>query len=210
MRKKWGKACTLTGAILLSQNAYASECASNLKAEAATLSSPVFVERLMQCLIEQQAEIANLKKTDNSEEHSHEPKKHSHEHSHDVVGVPSGAIIAAKKACRNLKGDWTEFEDARGRMIIGANPNGTYGYKPRQLGESGGQEEVTLTDTQMPKHSHGFVGALSGQPLQWYQSQKSYAVPAADGQKSIDWSAGGVKSHENMPPYIALYFCVKD
>jgi microcystin-dependent protein len=52
--------------------------------------------------------------------------------------------------------------DARGRVLIhqGTGP----GLTPRQMGSSGGQETTTLSQVQMPAHSHGFTPMASSGP----------------------------------------------
>ncbi|WP_029066179.1 hypothetical protein [Labrenzia sp. DG1229] len=96
-------------------------------------------------------------------------------------------------------------------------------YEPE---EAGGEEAVTLSVGQMPSHDH------------WpeFRSEKvqglwvTYPKPG-DGEEDYDFGRGGdrtkytlaavepkseggindeTQSHNNMPPYVALYFCKKD
>ncbi len=92
--------------------------------------------------------------------------------------------------------------DLRGRVPIhaGAGP----GLSDRRLGERSGQERVTLTAAQVPVHDTlpevqvrgtgpATVGATVGGNL-------GTSVPGA--------SAGGSQAHDNVPPVLALNYCI--
>ncbi len=94
------------------------------------------------------------------------------------------------------------------------------GLTLRDIGEVGGEAAVTLTETEMPAHSHSvgcattsntsrpadavFGGASSG---------KSPAY-ASSGSGTVNMSPSAVAStgdgqpHNNMPPYLTLNFCI--
>lgn len=121
-------------------------------------------------------------------------------------GVPVGAVIAFDRPNGCPRG-WSEFEDARGRTVLGANAERTHGYTARKFREIGGEEDVALTVEEMPNHKHSIqtpyihgpgtvFGAVKGKPR----------APYFQGQTLL--SDGG-QPHNNMPPYIALYFCKK-
>jgi len=97
------------------------------------------------------------------------------------------------------------------------------GLSERQVGETGGAETVTLLQTQIPAHTHnamanvnpgtssvatGNVWAASRigrMPVRMYAPLDASAVamsPQAAG------AAGGSQSHNNMPPYLVLNFCI--
>lgn len=131
----------------------------------------------------------------------------------DTGAVPSvgthpetKAIVAyvSDKGEKTCPPGWSPFEDAKNRFILGA------GDRYAVVGTKGGEETVTLSEAQMPKHSHKISGTLSGYPLPWFESQRSHPVPTGVGGAIFDWSSGDGKPHNNMPPYIALYFCKKD
>ncbi len=133
--------------------------------------------------------------------------------------VPTGLVVASLEECLALPGEWREYEAARGRMVLGANPNGTHGYAERAFGSEGGFEEVALDEAHLPPHSHevtwrgvhsislnnsrGNVGNDNQYRLEW----KSEAGNAGDNM--VTNRVGGNQPHPNMPPYIALYFCEK-
>jgi microcystin-dependent protein len=96
------------------------------------------------------------------------------------------------------------------------------GLSPRLLGESGGEINVTLLQTQMPSHRHT-VQADSGTGTQsspanaefasasvLRQSTKLYALGEANTTMSAQalGSTGGGQPHNNLPPYLVLNFCI--
>lgn len=86
------------------------------------------------------------------------------------------------------------------------------------LGEWGGQEIVTLLESEMPNHSHavGLVDALGdrdslvdGVPARSTIRSPAYAsTGVASMANETVVSAGGSMPHNNMPPYLALGFYI--
>lgn len=148
--------------------------------------------------------------------------------------VPAGAVMAFDLS--SLTPDkcptgWSPFKQGRARVMVGiGDPTKTddgklnksaeelglidYGYR-----QHGGEREVTLTVAEMPEHYH----ELSDIPHRIGQPTRSQAndIPSlaqtgisdpGKGIHQINQStsvAGGKSAHNNMPPYIALYFCKK-
>jgi microcystin-dependent protein len=90
------------------------------------------------------------------------------------------------------------------------------GLSPHFLGETGGEESVTLQSSQMPVHTHLPVAAGSaattGTPSENVRlAQTAVGTniygPAADLQ-SLGTPAGGGQPHNNMQPYLALNFII--
>ena len=113
-------------------------------------------------------------------------------------------------------GSW---EQIQGRFLLAvgantANTNNTYGSLNanainRPVSEQGGEVTHTLTTSEMPSHAHpiryGSAGSSSGDVyasvrVPYNQAQ---ARVGEDGQGMQ--SVGGGQSHNNMPPYIAVY-----
>lgn len=93
------------------------------------------------------------------------------------------------------------------------------GLSLRDLGETGGEQSVTLLQTEMPSHTHGVLASSatdSGVPTgnAWGSGQKGfgsvYAVPPPNSQMNpLGTSiAGGNLPHNNMMPYLGLNFCI--
>lgn len=96
------------------------------------------------------------------------------------------------------------------------------GLSLRDLGEAGGEQTVTLLQTEMPSHSHtaqagNSVGQESPQNAFWGTTIKGHSVPmyaaslqATNVQMNPNAlsQAGNSLPHNNMPPYLALTFII--
>ncbi len=96
--------------------------------------------------------------------------------------------------------------DLRSRFIIGAGQgNGLSNY---QSSATGGEEQHTLAENEMPSHTHAYMYrdptgiADSGN---YYSG--GYWEPT--NVNSTTESAGGNQSHNNLPPYYALTYIIK-
>lgn len=87
------------------------------------------------------------------------------------------------------------------------------------LGETGGEQSVTLLQTEMPAHSHTANAAPSTSPPQaspagaaWGAGARGANLYAAPGNAQMNPSAlsvtGSSFPHNNMPPYLGLNFCI--
>jgi microcystin-dependent protein len=92
-------------------------------------------------------------------------------------------------------GDTFNVPDLRNQFVLGASF-----FKP--VGSTGGDENVTLNELQMPIHAHAesiavpFLGEIgAGIPV-------TYAIAGA----GVTGTAGGGQSHNNMPPYVAMLY----
>lgn len=111
-----------------------------------------------------------------------------------------------------------KLPDLRGRMPLGAG-NGP-GLTARPLGQSTGEEGVTLTVSNIPPHSHiynalsgnreatspanNFLGTAAGN---FYSQQDpgDQLLPMNAGAISV---SGGGQPHSNMPPYSCINFII--
>lgn len=143
---------------------------------------------------------------------------------HSLQITLKSAIVAFESEC---PAGWTRYAKADGRFILGVSP-------AHPLGEMKGEETVTLTETQMPKHQHATTPPVH-KNIRLYPWQGPWGVskfsPATFNHRTSDNRVGyyaqavidpsGVyplsepvgndeNSHNNMPPFIALYFCKKD
>lgn len=106
--------------------------------------------------------------------------------------------------------------DLRGRVQIGQGTGA--GLTPRNLGDQGGEEAVTLTVNQIPAHTHPALAttntATSDSPTGRILANVSADGPdpkiysSANGNVSLGPSAigsvGGGQPHDNMPPFLTL------
>ncbi|WP_172564577.1 phage tail protein [Vibrio navarrensis] len=106
--------------------------------------------------------------------------------------------------------------DFRGRVAVGSG-SGT-GLTPRALGQMFGTETVTLTDDQVPGHSHSFnvstVTASTTLPVETsLASAYQYVVSQPTDNfvlmsKNAIQAVGSGSPHSNMAPYLALNFII--
>lgn len=116
--------------------------------------------------------------------------------------VPSGAVVAfdRREGCPD---GWDPFTKGAGRVIVGEGEgDGVY----RVFDDRGGKSVVRLEPNQMPEHRHvnrwlakelregdvGWIGKLG-----------------VIGETVQTANTGGGQAHENMPPFIVLYYCKK-
>lgn len=105
--------------------------------------------------------------------------------------------------------------DLRGRLPLhmGTGPDGT----TLAIGETGGVEEVTLTVSQLPSHTHEPVGAVgpafSKKPapgLGFATGRTDVYAPsgALTGPDFAIGEAGGGRPHSNIQPYLCVNFII--
>ena len=125
-----------------------------------------------------------------------------------LLGTFYGGNGTSNFALPNLQGSLA--------VDMGSGP----GLTPRDLGETGGASAVTLTVAEIPAHTHSVitsptsndaspVGATFGGAARGHSP-----AYAAAGTGTVNMSAGAVaqtgggQAHDNMPPYLALNFCI--
>jgi microcystin-dependent protein len=100
---------------------------------------------------------------------------------------------------------------AQGRTIIGTNPVAGNGLSARDLGDTAGEEQHTMTISELVPHTHnetiasanGFAGA-DGEP-----SGGGY-LGAAHSNGFATASTGGGAPFNNLQPSLALLYCQKN
>lgn len=105
--------------------------------------------------------------------------------------------------------------DLRGRMAIGFGQGP--GLQPFNVGDAGGEEQVTLNITQIPAHTHqaiasstpanelGVGGNVWGTTSVFLYSSNS---PSAPMNSLAIGSEGGGMPHENRPPFLVMNFII--
>lgn len=152
-------------------------------------------------------------------------------------GIPRGGIIMWSGLVSAIPAGWALCDgvagrpDLRGRFIVGAGG----AYAPA---DTGGAETVTLTEAQIPAHTHAvnIDTDTEGNHQHVYNQANSWAVTPSSGtvtraylgsgatppqantagagahnhNVSGDTAAkGGGGSHENRPPYFALAYIIR-
>lgn len=101
--------------------------------------------------------------------------------------------------------------DLRGRAPIGQGQGP--GLSNYSLGETGGQETVTLTVGQMPAHNHAFSDA-GQQPsgdavrVQTGSSQTKIQQTTGSANSGVTQNTGGSQPHENRQPYLGVNYVI--
>lgn len=122
----------------------------------------------------------------------------------------------ALAAVLGATGTGTDFvvPDLRGRFLLGSSDT-------HPKGQTGGEETHTLTEDEMPSHSHKVIGR--GYSSAWFNgvgiwqsdadSGGKWAIPAATASGQLGYleaaATGGDKPHNNLPPFYAVGYIIK-
>jgi len=102
--------------------------------------------------------------------------------------------------------------DLRDRFPLGDNSNGgadagRVNNFNSNVGDSGGEDQHQLTESEMPSHSHSYTPGRAGNDTGGCAGligTSSVGSCAKDTQ-----SEGGDQAHNNMPPFLAVSFIIK-
>ena len=121
----------------------------------------------------------------------------------DIV-YPIGSIyMSVNAADPSTLFSGTSWEKLEGRFLLGSDST----YRP---GSTGGEATHTLTQNEMPKHTHPMYSYNPGAPDTWTPDEGSYLVDSVSDNKTTWWArlgmgyAGGGAAHNNMPPYLVV------
>lgn len=121
----------------------------------------------------------------------------------DIV-YPVGSIyMSINAADPSTLFSGTSWEKLEGRFLLGSNST----YKP---GSTGGEATHTLTQNEMPKHTHPMYSYNPGGDGTWTPDEGAYLVDSVTDNKNTWWArlamgyAGGGAAHNNMPPYLVV------
>lgn len=121
-----------------------------------------------------------------------------------LIGTTYGGDGRTTTALPNLQG--------RAPMHPGRGP----GLTARRLGQRGGAEIITLSEAQMPQHTHQTLGSDedddSTLPGGHYYGLQSFAYAAPNNLGSMAngmlQNAGGSQPHNNMQPFLTMSFII--
>lgn len=132
------------------------------------------------------------------------------------VSVPEGWALCNGQIVEDL-----QTPDLSGKFIVGwSSGNEDYNL----IGNTGGQEKVTLSTQEIPSHVHNFADAyfieaqsdlVGANGTQWIGSNLSGSNKTdRDNSYVCLWdhdtrAAGGGQPHENRPPYYVLAYIIK-
>ena len=140
----------------------------------------------------------------------------------DGSGIESGAVVAFE-GTSSCPAGWNSYSKAASRVIVGAAESspgkGADGkaLSAHKAGTNGGQETVTLAADNLPPHTHQYNdiyfssdgGAVSvpnsfGSGSKTDNNNKGYQITRTTNTEKTTPAATS-----NMPPFIALTYCVK-
>ncbi|MGR3811675.1 phage tail protein [Jiulongibacter sp. NS-SX5] len=124
-----------------------------------------------------------------------------------LIGITYGGDGRSTTALPNLQG--------RVPMHPGRGP----GLTSRRLGQTGGEQNVTLSTSQIPSHSHDLaassvkgnsVSALNGVPASTENNTNIYSSSDTNivNVENDGEQLGGGQGHNNMQPFLALNFII--
>ncbi|MEZ5534521.1 MAG: hypothetical protein R3F02_02750 [Thiolinea sp.] len=122
-----------------------------------------------------------------------------------LQGALSQSILISPTACSKLPGNWKETSVGKGRFLLGQGN----GYSP---GRRGGQATVRLDRKHIPRHVHQLpVDSVPTGRSQQSLRESDNSDEGIHSRRSIYTGEGNLPAtpqpHENMPPYIVVYFC---
>ena len=121
--------------------------------------------------------------------------------------IPSGIIVAWSGNESNIPSGWVlcngqnNTPDLRGRFILGVSDSHT-------VNSTGGEETHTLSVNEMPSHNHEILSEWSvaaTQDSSWGMETRGCGKYQGKNAKY----SGGNRPHNNMPPYYALCYIMK-
>lgn len=126
--------------------------------------------------------------------------------------VPQGAVVAFATPCPAERG-WKEYEQARGRFLVAAGEHTDAGGTSRTFtlgtGTNDGAYKHALTKDELAAHRHGVERQGPTRGIEGLPPLGTDGAIIAVIEQEMTLVAGKGTAHNNVPPYIALYFCEK-
>ncbi|MDR1054486.1 MAG: hypothetical protein LBL90_01370, partial [Prevotellaceae bacterium] len=131
-----------------------------------------------------------------------------------LAAFPAGCVIMWYGDPNNIPSGWEIFYQMSGRFPVAAfHLSSDEGLTKYSLGNTGGEEKHTLTIAEMPAHNHGlninYGDARHGDGGNSYSPAKYIGHDVSAHWTGTTNHAGSGGSHENRPPYFAIYFIKK-
>jgi hypothetical protein len=146
-----------------------------------------------------------------------------------------GGVVAFNRSQKDgacPKG-WKLFEPAGGRFVIGAGTHSNTDmneaaltnyppFKDKSKNAVGGEEKHVLKETEMPRHGHristdinsSIHDGLGGSGNSFGILEPFADIPNKPGFNTVLpgvlKKTGGDLPHNTMPPFVALYYCIKE
>lgn len=115
------------------------------------------------------------------------------------VGAIFTSVVSTNPATLLGFGTWSAF--GAGRVLVGIDAGQT---EFDTVKETGGSKTHTLTTTEMPSHTHTYNATSTGSPK---ANSDGTGYDLVTGISSTNTgSQGGGGAHNNLQPYIVVYF----
>jgi hypothetical protein len=110
---------------------------------------------------------------------------------------------------------WRPYHELGGRMIVGAGEHTNRdelgaAISNFAIGASGGSEKHALTLEEMPAHDHEYttkqddrIQSGTNTPVWWKEKPARTSITGG-------LTDGTTKPHNNMPPFLALMYCIQE
>jgi hypothetical protein len=121
-----------------------------------------------------------------------------------LAAHPIGSIevnVSGTNPGTYLGGTWKAF--GSGRTLVGVNTSDT---SFNTVEKTGGEKNHTLTVNEMPKHSHNLPGRVLYYTAGGGEAFRENAGRDVTSNNSTSFDTGGGQSHNNLQPYITVYF----
>lgn len=105
-------------------------------------------------------------------------------------------------------GEFFAVPDLRGRVVVGSASDAS-GITNKNVGDLGGSETHTLTEDEMPAHTHTVNTDISGWTSSAYNVAGAPDRPDRGSNSTTTSSAGGSQPHNIMQPYLTLNYIIK-
>jgi len=118
--------------------------------------------------------------------------------------IPSGVVLAFDRP-QGCPAGWNDMGDEwHGKFLVVAVPetDDQYGFR-----RTGGAATHTLTVQEIPSHDHQQIWGQDVSQDRPHASGNNLRALRASGMVQRTNATGGGQSHNNLPPYVALFFC---
>ena len=114
-----------------------------------------------------------------------------------VGSIYTNAAVSTNPGTLLGFGTWVKFGE--GKVLVGQD--GTDGDF-NALGETGGSKTHTLTENEMPSHTHGYTDRYVNREKEYARSGEDKNITSTE---DVTDPTGGDAAHNNVQPYIVVY-----
>ena len=130
-----------------------------------------------------------------------------------IASIPAGWLLCNGQTA-TVNGVSVTPPDLRGRFVLSYG-QGPLNFANTTLGATGGEQNHTLSVTEMPSHDHDLYSINDDfNSSGTYSNYQKPSMAQFDSSGNITWtnaieSVGGGQAHNNMQPFLALSYIIK-